>query len=88
MKFIKTYEGYSLDEYISAVKNSLKDYNLNPIQITQIISSYEDDIMKAHNDGMFPTQFVNDIANRMDIGQSGYPVIGLPKGKNITLKYL
>lgn len=88
MKVIKTFEGFSYDEYVTDVTNQLKQFDLSPRDIMQIITSYEDSIKDYYNSGKFPMQFINDIKTQMGLVSGNYPTPRYPTGKNVTIKYL
>jgi hypothetical protein len=89
MKNIKTYEAYNNEEFVTGVITSLKQYNLTPMYINQIIISYADKIDKYYNDGKQPFQFVNDMKDELELSKGGYPSVGFPKGNTSQLnKYL
>lgn len=89
MKYIKTFESYfQPDEYVSAVTDILKSYNLMPDQINKIIDSYSDTIEQYYNDGKYPQVFINSIKDQLELTSGGFPsMIGDNSGSR-TIKYL
>lgn len=89
MKRIKTFEGfgYSEDDYISEVTNLLKQFNLRPVQINQLMDFYQDMIEEYMNDGKVPKILVDELSKKLELSSGGYPAIMVPQ-VNSTIKNL
>ena len=88
MKFIKTFESYSLDEFEGEVTSLLTDCNLRPIEIQKLLDFYSSDIEDVFNSGQYPKLIADKIKKELELGNGGYPSIILPKQNITQIKYL
>lgn len=90
MKYIKKFEGfgYSDDDYQSEVVLLLKKFNLRPVEINNLMDFYGEMIVEYEDSGKVPQVFVNDIKDKIGLGQGGYSTIIMPSKPNTTIKNL
>lgn len=89
MKYLKAFESYfAPDEYVSAVTDILKTYNLMPQQITQIIDSYSNMIEEYYNNGRYPQVFVDTIKDTLELTKGGYSDMTNANKGTRDIKYL
>jgi hypothetical protein len=90
MKYLKRFEGfgYSDDDYQNEVISILKKFNLRPSEINTIMDFYSDMMIEYEDTGKVPQVFVNDIKDKIGLGQGGYSTIIMPPKPNTSIKNL
>ena len=90
MKHLKTFEGfgYSDNDYQSEVLSILKKFNLRPIEINNLMEFYGEIMVEYEDSGKVPQVFVNDIKDKIGLGQGGYSTIVMPPKPNTSIKNL
>ena len=90
MKHLKTFEGfgYSDSDYQSEVLSILKKFNLRPIEINNLMDFYGEMMVEYEDSGKVPQVFVNDIKDKIGLGQGGYSTITIPPKPNTSIKNL
>jgi len=71
MKFLRTYESWSKQEYIEDVVSGLKKYNIRPLELNKIVDQYEDEILDFYDSGKNPNLFVDKITKDLELDKDG-----------------
>jgi len=92
MRYIKSYKifesVYSIEEYFDYITKGLGNYNIRPIDLGEIISSYEDDIMTCYDSGQNPKIILDQILKDLELSNGGFMSIKQLKSTKSTIKYL
>jgi hypothetical protein len=73
VKYLKTYESYWTEqEYIADVMHGLTSYNIKPLDLTRVLTEYEDEILDYRDSGKHPNLFVDKIAKELDLDKGGF----------------
>ena len=92
MKYIKSYKifesVYSIEEYFDYIIKGLGNYNITPVVLNKLISSYEDDIMTCYDSGQNPKIILDQILKDSELSSGGFMDIKQPKSNSSTIKYL
>jgi hypothetical protein len=88
MRFLKTYESWSIDEYIGDVRAGLSKFNLTPVNLNKLMDEYENEISDYCDSGKAPFQFVDKVVKELDLDQGGFGSDRKPLGGERQIKYL
>jgi hypothetical protein len=87
MKWLKTYESWNSEsEFIVDVIDLLKSKGLSPIQISDIIDLYTDEIINYYYDGKSPSDFIVSELSEVS-SDSKFPLINFQNFSTRTIKY-
>lgn len=85
-----TNESYSdIEEYTSQIINLLKEYNIRPVVLSNLIDQYQSDIIDYFESGKDPKFFVDEIVKDMELDSGGFMAqrVG-SSGYSKVIKYL
>jgi hypothetical protein len=92
MKYIKSYKlfesVYSIEEYFDYITKGLCDHNIRPVDLNQVMSNYELDIMDCYDSGQNPKIILDQILKDLELSDGGFMNIKQPKSNKSIIKYL
>ena len=88
MRYIKTFESYSKDDFYIEVSNELESYNITPSVINKILDECQNDIDSYMNNGKTPKDYVNKIVKDMELDSGGFLPYKTVTSQNNIIKYL
>lgn len=92
MKYIKSYKlfesVYSVEEYFDYITKGLCDHNITPVDLKQVMSSYEGDIMDCYDSGQNPKIILDQMLKDLELSDGGFMNIKQSVSNKSIIKYL